>query len=123
MNSYLGANITLDFTPYTEVVDASVIAQWINVDENMQVTFNQDAVRGYIAGLAEKYDTYGRPRTFTTGFGNSVQVEGGSYGWLIDQEAEYNALTANIQNAETVTREPNYARRAASGQEASRRDL
>lgn len=114
MNSYLGANITLDFTPYTEVVDSSVIAQWINVDENMQVTFNQDAVRGYIAGLAEKYDTYGRPRTFTTGFGNSVQVEGGSYGWLIDQEAEYNALTANIQNAETVTREPNYARRAAT---------
>ena len=39
---------------------------------------------------------------------------GGSYGWQIDQEAEYNALTANIQNAETVTREPQYARRAAS---------
>lgn len=114
MNSYLGANITLDFTPYTEVVDATVISQWVNVDENMQVTFNQDAVRGYIAGLAEKYDTYGRPRNFTTGFGNTVQIEGGTYGWLIDQETEYNALTANIQNAETVTREPNYLRRGAT---------
>ncbi len=114
MNSYLGANITLDFTPYTEVVDATVISQWISVDENMQVTFNQDAVRGYIAGLAEKYDTYGRPRNFTTGFGNTVQIEGGTYGWLIDQETEYNALTANIQNAETVTREPNYLRRGAT---------
>lgn len=114
MNSYLGANITLDFTPYTEVVDASVISQWISVDDNMQVTFNQEAVRGYIAGLAEQYDTYGKPRTFTTGFGNTVQVEGGSYGWQIDQEAEYNALTANIQNGETVTREPNYARRGAT---------
>lgn len=114
MNSYLGANITLDFSPYTEVVDASVISQWITVDENMQVTFNQDAVRAYIASLAEKYDTYGKSRTFTTGSGNTVQVDGGSYGWQIDQEAEYNALTANIQNAETVTREPNYARRGAS---------
>ncbi len=114
MNSYLGANITLDFTPYTEVVDATVISQWISVDENMQVAFNQDAVRGYIAGLAEKYDTYGRPRNFTTGFGNTVQIEGGTYGWLIDQETEYNALTANIQNAETVTREPNYLRRGAT---------
>lgn len=113
MNSYLGANITLNFTPYTEVVDSSVIAQWINVDENMQVTFNQEAVRSYIAGLAEQYDTFGKPRTFVTGFGNTVQVEGGSYGWQIDQEAEYNALTANIQNGETVTREPNYARRGA----------
>lgn len=114
MNSYLGANITLDFSPYTEVVDASVISQWITVDENMQVTFNQDSVRAYIASLAEKYDTYGKSRTFTTGSGNTVQVDGGSYGWQIDQEAEYNALIANIQNAETVTREPNYARRGAS---------
>lgn len=114
MNSYLGANITLDFFPETEVVDSAVISQWITVDENMAVTFNQEAVRGYIAGLAEKYDTYGKTRTITTGYGTTVQVEGGSYGWQIDQEAEYNALTANIQNAETVTREPNYARRAAS---------
>ena len=29
MNSYLGANITYDFNPYTEVVDASVISQWV----------------------------------------------------------------------------------------------
>ena len=43
-----------------------------------------------------------------------MEVSGGTYGWQIDQEAEYNALTANIQNAETVTREPQYARRAAS---------
>ena len=114
MNGYLGANVTLDFSPYTEVIDSQLIAQWIVVDENMQVVFNQDAVRGYVASLAEKYDTFGKPRTFTTGFGNAVQVSGGSYGWQIDQEAEFNALIANIQNAETVTREPNYARRAVS---------
>ena len=114
MNGYLGANITLDFAPYTETIDSLLISQWIVVDENMQVVFNQDAVRGYVASLAEKYDTFGKPRTFITGFGNAVQVSGGSYGWQIDQEAEFNALMANIQNAETVTREPNYARRALS---------
>lgn len=114
MNSELGAEITLDLNPYTEVVDSAVIAQWITVDDNMQVTFNQDAVRTYVAELAEKYDTYGKPRTFVTGSGNTVQVEGGSYGWLLDQEAEYNALIANIQNAEVVTREPNYSRRGAT---------
>lgn len=114
MNSELGAEITLDLNPYTEVVDSAVIAQWITVDDNMQVTFNQDAVRTYVAELAEKYDTYGKPRTFVTGSGNTVQVEGGSYGWLLDQEAEYNALIANIQNAEVITREPNYSRRGAT---------
>lgn len=114
MNSELGANITLDFSPNTEVVDSSVISQWITVDDNMQVTFNQDAVKTYIAELAAKYDTVGKTRNFTTATGNVVQVEGGGYGWQIDQEAEYNALIANIQNAETVTREPNYASRAAT---------
>lgn len=114
MNSYLGAHITYDFSPYTEVVDSSVISQWVTVDDSMNVTFDQDAVRAYIQDLANKYDTYGKTRTITTGSGNTAQVEGGSYGWQIDQEAEYTALTANIEKAETVTREPQYARRAAS---------
>lgn len=116
MNSYLGAHVTYDFNPNTETVDSSVISQWVTVDDNMNVTFNQDAVRGYIQELANKYDTYGKTRTIVTSLGNTVQVSGGSYGWQIDQEAEYNALTANIQNAETVTREPQYAKRAASHQ-------
>ena len=114
MNSELGANITLDFSPNTEVVDSSVISQWITIDDNMQVTFNQDAVKQYIADLAAKYDTVGKTRNFTTATGNVVQVEGGGYGWKIDQDAEYNALITNIQNAETVTREPNYSSRAAT---------
>ena len=114
MNSYLGANVTYDFNPATEVVDASVISQWVTVDADMNVTFNEEAVRAFIQSLSDKYDTKGKPRTFTTATGNTVNVTGGSYGWKIDQEAEYNALIANIQNAETVTREPNYASRAAS---------
>lgn len=114
MNRYLGANVTYDFNPATEVVDASVISQWVTVDADMNVTFNEEAVRAFIQSLADKYDTKGKPRTFTTATGNTVNVTGGSYGWKIDQEAEYNALIANIQNAETVTREPNYASRAAS---------
>ena len=114
MNSYLGANITYDFNPYTEVVDASVISQWVSVDADMNVTFDEGAVRAYVQSLEDKYDTKGKPRNFTTATGNVVTVEGGSYGWKIDQEAEYNALIANIQNGETVTREPNYVSRAAS---------
>ncbi len=114
MNSYLGANITYDFSPSTEVVDAAVISQWVKVDADMNVTFDEEAVRAYITSLAEKYDTAGKPREFTTANGNVVTVEGGSYGWEMDQETEYASLIANIQNAETVTREPAYVSRAAS---------
>lgn len=114
MNSHLGANVTYDFNPYTEVVDASVISQWVHADADMNVIFDEGAVRAYIQSLADKYDTKGKTRNFTTATGNVVTIEGGSYGWRIDQETEYNALIANIQNGETVTREVNYVSRGAS---------
>ena len=114
MNSYLGANVTYDFNPHTEVVDASVISQWVTVDAEMNVAFNQEAVRAYVQSLADKYNTKGRARSFTTATGNVVTVEGGGYGWQIDQEAEFNALLANVQNGETVTREANFSSRGAS---------
>ena len=114
MNKYLGANVTYDFNPHTEVVNASVISQWVTVDADMNVTFNEDAVRGYIQSLSQKYDTYGKNRTMVTANGNTVEVVGGSYGWSIDWDTEYQQLIANIQNAETVTREPAYSNRAVT---------
>lgn len=114
MNGYLGASVTYDFNPYTELVDASVISQWVKVDAEMNVTFDEAAVRAYVQTLAEKYNTKGKTRTFTTATGNTVNIEGGSYGWQIDQEAEYHTLIGNIQNAEVITREPAYASRGAS---------
>lgn len=113
MNSYLGANITYDFHPYTEVVDGSVISQWVKADAEMNVTFDKEAVRAYVASLAEKYNTIEKVREFTTANGNVVSVNPGTYGWEIDQDTEYETLTANIENAETVTREPAYFSTAA----------
>ena len=80
----------------------------------MAVTFNSDAVVKYVQQLESKYDTYQTTRTFTTGGGNSATVEGGDYGWIIDEDAEIAALEANIRNGETVTREANYSQTAAS---------
>ena len=114
MNSYLGANITYDFNPNTEVVDASVISQWVIVDADMNVTFNQEAVKEYIAALATKYNTKGKPRQFTTATGNTVTVEGGGYGWKIDQAAEAAQLSKEIQSGTQTTREPVYSQTANS---------
>ena len=113
-NKYLGAEITYDFNPETEVVNGEVIAQFVKADSNMEMFFDEAAVKAYIAGLAEKYDTLGKDRQFTTAKGNVVTVEGGDYGWKLDQEAEYTALVASIQNKEVVTREPAFSSRAAT---------
>lgn len=114
MNGYLGAEITYTFSSKQEVVDAEKIASWLTTDENMQVTFQTEQVSAYIKELADKYDTYKTERTFTAGNGNTVKVSGGNYGWLIDQEAEYAALCANIENKEVITKEPVYKKKAAT---------
>lgn len=114
MNQYLRASITYTFGSATEVVDKNLISQWLTVDDNMAVTFNTDAVSQYIQELANKYNTYQAQRTFTSGSGNTVSVEGGDYGWIIDKDAEYQALTASIQNGEVITKEPAYSQTAAT---------
>lgn len=112
MNEYLGACITYTFGDDTEVVDGAVISQWLTTDENMAVTYHEEGVTQYIAGLAEKYDTYQKERTFTSGNGNTVSVTGGDFGWKIDQATEVEALKTSIANKEVVTKEPAYAKTA-----------
>lgn len=115
MNSYLGAKITYDFGSEKEVVDSSVISEWVKINKKkMKVSFNEDEVKEYIKNLADKYDTKYKAKDFTTANGNSVKVEGGSYGWQIDQDAEYKELTKDIKKAQVVTREPKYTSKAAS---------
>ena len=98
-------------------ISEGLVGSEMCIRDRMNVTFDEGAVRAYVQSLADKYDTKGKTRNFITATGNAVTIEGGSYGWRIDQEAEYSALIANIQNGETVTREVNYLSRGASHEE------
>lgn len=116
MNKCLDAEITYDFNPFDETVDRANISQWLSVDENMQVSFKEKDVRAYIKKLASKYDTSGKPRSFVTATGKTVEVKNGIYGWKINQDAEYKKLTEDILAGKTVKREPEYKRKAVSHQ-------
>lgn len=114
MNSYLGAKITYDFSPNTEVVDSAKIAEWVKCSNKMKVTFDKEAVKTYIEELAKKYNTLGQNREFKTARGDTVTVQGGYYGWKIDQDAEYEQLIEDIKSGKEVNREPEYVMRGAS---------
>lgn len=110
MNAYSKASITYKFGDNTEVVDRNVIKDWLSVNiDDMSVTYNEDAVNGYVAQLAEKYDTLNKTRSFLAQNGQTYQVRPGTYGWSIAQETEVEALKAHIQNGETIEKEPAYA--------------
>lgn len=115
MNSYLGAQITYEFGSKTEVVDSAQIAKWVKVNKkNMKVSFKKEKVKEYIQKLASKYNTRYNAKKFTTARGNTVTVEGGAYGWLINQDGEYEQLLKDIKKGKAVSREPKYTSRAAS---------
>lgn len=115
MNKYLGAKITYEFGKDTETVNKKKISKWLTVDKKkMQVIFREDQVKEFIQGLADKYNTKYQNKRFTTAKGDVVTVQGGSFGWLIDQEGEYEQLTKDIKSAKTVSREPDYASRGVT---------
>ena len=113
MNKYLQASITYTMTENV-VVDKSVINSWVTVDDNMKVSFNENAVRDWLTAFGDKYDTVGTTRTITTPTGKTVEISGGTYGWSIDEDTEFTALTNSIKNGEVVTKEPAYYQTAAS---------
>lgn len=114
MNQYCKASITYNMPPYTEVVDAAVISQWLICDENMNVVMQEEKAYEYMAGFAARYKTVSATRPLTTPWGKQTQVTGGTYGWSFDENAEAAALINYIKNGEVITKEPAYTQYAAS---------
>lgn len=112
MNNYIKASITYTMTE-PAVVDKVLISTWISADDNMNVTFNENAVRAWLTDFGDKYDTVGITRTITTPTGKTAEVSGGTYGWSIDEDTEFTALTDSIKSGETVSKEPAYYQTAA----------
>ncbi|MGC4019570.1 MAG: peptidoglycan binding domain-containing protein [Muricomes sp.] len=112
MNNYVKASITYTMTQ-PEVVDKALISTWLSVDDNMNVTFHEDAVKAWLTAFGDKYDTVATTRTITTPTGKVAEVSGGTYGWSIDEDKEFEALINSIKAGETVSKEPAYYQTAA----------
>lgn len=113
MNEYLKASITYTMDEDV-VVDKELISTWLKCDEDMQVIFDEDAVRDWMREFGSKYDTKGKTRTITTPTGKSAEVSGGTYGWSVDEKTEAKNLINSIKKGEVATREPAYEQTAAS---------
>lgn len=115
-NSCAAVTVTYLFGDKQEVLDGMRVKDWFTYDEAGNYVDNPDGlmanIRAYTAELAAKYDTLGRDRVIkSTATGENVTVEGGNYGFLIDQEEESLQLLKDIQNHANTQREPVYAQR------------
>ena len=95
----------------TEVLDGLTIATWVNGSQGLTVSVDAAKVADYVQGLRNKYDTPAGTQTWQSADGTTKSIKT-NYGWHIDQAKETEALIANIQSLQSVTREPVYASRA-----------
>ena len=114
MNELTDVVVTYDFSDRKETVDRTLIKEWLSRDEDGNLMLDHSAIASYVGQLASKYDTVGIERSFSTYDNREVTVSGGTYGWLIDQPKEADALYQAIMDKKTQVREPVYAQEAAS---------
>lgn len=113
LNRYAGATITYDVGEKTEVLDGSVISQWLKVNGNV-VTIDEEAVEEYVTSLAQRQNTVFRGHSLKTSYGNTVEIKEGDYGWKVDKEGEKEQILKDIKAGVPVNREIVYAQRANS---------
>lgn len=114
LNKFCHTRIEYVFGENREVLDGSVISGWVSYDDKGNVTLDEEQIPVFVAGLAEKYDTYNKPREFKTNDGSYVTVSGGQYGWMIDQEAEIEELKSLIYSGARTERYAAFAQTAVS---------
>ncbi len=114
MNKYVGTAVTYQFGKKEVVLDGETISQWISINEKDEAELSVEHVAAYVSQMAEKWDTAGKPKKLNSSYEVEVTVDGGDYGWRIDQEKETEILAQIIREGQTVTREPEYSKWAHS---------
>lgn len=113
MEKYLKVKITYLFGESTEKVTESEISQWMFLNEDGTVGFDEAKVREYIDVLGDRYNTYGKPHSFKTSYdGQVVEVTKGHYGWRMNREDETLALIEDIKAGEDKEKEPLWLQKA-----------
>ena len=112
LNTFVSTIVYYSFDNEIEVLDGNIINEWLEVDQFMNVVFNEKKIKEYLKDLSIKYDTYGNTRNFKTTTGKIVEVVGGNYGWKIDKNKEFDELINNIKSSKIIKKEPLYIQKA-----------
>lgn len=113
LNKEVSSQITYVFGEKEEIVDASLIHNWL-IYINNTVYLNEDEVGSYIKELARTYDTAYRRHNFTTAEGKEIVIDSGFYGWRMNRAEETQKLIELIKQGAVEEREPIYIQTAAS---------
>ena len=104
-NNIVNSKITYDWYGNWDVLDSSVIKDWIIIDDN-KVSIDEDKVRSYVERSARYFDTYEKELRFRTTSGNIKNIKRGKYGWETDVETEIKELIECLNKGGDQIKEP-----------------
>lgn len=91
-------------------VKPKYLAKMMPADGSGGTEINEKAVRRFVnKKLAWDINTAYAPRKFKTAGGDTITVEGGNYGYIINKKKEYNKLLEELKSGKDVTRSPIYS--------------
>ena len=114
LNKSLGTVITYQVGSVTQTLDPSTFQPWLQVNDNFEVSVNDELVKEYVKTLSTTYNTYGSPKKLMTSYGKEVTISRSEYGWKIDSAKEKEAIITEIITGAPVTRDFHYAMKANS---------
>jgi hypothetical protein len=108
MNKLASAKITYEFGEKKEILDGKLLSNWISMDDNYKVHFDESGIKEFVDYIGKTYNTFGKVRTFKTSYGKVIKVKGGDYGWWLNRPKEVEELLKLVKSGEKLTREPVY---------------
>ncbi len=95
---------------------------WVETDAQGNNKLNEETVKAWVKEFASWHDTVGTAREFVTAEGETITVEGGNYGWEIDEKAELESIKQHFADRTGETREPIYVQRAQKKADSGKPD-
>ncbi|WP_251157991.1 L,D-transpeptidase family protein [Caniella muris] len=104
-NSFLKAKLTLSLDgKEAGVIDASKIIDWVTLDDNLEATLDEQAIKEWGSGeLSRSLDTVGTERSYTRPDGKAVTVVGGTYGWNVDSGSLADLIVQGVKEGKVET--------------------
>lgn len=82
---YEHLRLSLRFGNQTETLYASDFSDHMTETDDHRLILDPEFLPSYVSGLAQKYDTQGTPKRFTTSYGEEITLYKGNFGWKLDE--------------------------------------
>lgn len=86
LDKYTASTVTYKIEGADEKLDSAKILDMLSISDDGNVNIDDAKVTKYVQQLASKYNTFGRKRSFKTSSGDTIEIGGGDYGWVVSKK-------------------------------------